>query len=328
MGWAIAIALSLLTSALVACEQGEGARTEAPELEVRARDASDAEGQDVLARVDGMSVRSAEFKKEALRRARGGAFPIEERRKLLNDLVAEKLLYQAALEAGLDRDPSAQRYIARLMYQRQIDARVPDRLPDAEVQSYYEAHRDDFAVPEGVRIKRILIKVTPERSDEDAKARADRVSAELAADPESFVKLATEYSEDRNLPRGAPSHFMRREEAPWIDREVVNRAFALKVGELSPVFRTEEGYNIITTVDHRPRVERSFEEAKSTVHRKLREERRKALAERYLEELRSKASIEVDEAKLVSVDVAQPVNPHAPVGQPPGVGDARTPGVQ
>jgi parvulin-like peptidyl-prolyl isomerase len=328
MGWAIAVAASLLLGVLVACEQGEGARTGAPELEARAGDASDAGGQDVLARVDGTSVRSAEFQKEALRRARGGAFTMEQRRKLLNDLVAEKLLYQAALEAGLDRDPSAQRYIARLMYQRQIDANVPNRLPDAEVQSYYEAHRDDFAIPEGVRIKRILIKVTPERSDEDAKARADRVSADLAADPDSFERLATEYSEDPNLPRGAPSHFMRREEAPWIDREVVNRAFTLEVGQISPVFRTEEGYNIITTVDHRPRVERSFEEAKSTVHRKLREERRKALAERYLEELRNEASIEVDEAKLVSIEVAPPGNPHAPVGQPPGVGDARDPGAR
>ncbi|UCE86631.1 MAG: peptidyl-prolyl cis-trans isomerase [Deltaproteobacteria bacterium] len=325
MGWAIAIALSLLTGTLVACEpRGAGA----PGLETPAGDAADPAGEAVLARVDGMSVRVAEFEREARRRARGGVLPEAERLKVLNDLVAEKLLYRAALEAGLDQDPSAQRYLARLMYQRQIDAKVPPRLPDAEVQSYYEAHREEFAIPEGVRLKRILIRVTPERPDADAKAQADRVRAELDADPNAFERLATEHSEDPNLPRGASSHFIRRDEPPWIDREVVNRAFELGVGDLSPVFRTDEGYNIVQTIDHRQRVERSFEQAQSTVHRKLREERRKALAELYLEELRSQASVEVDEARLASIEIAAPGNPHLPTGHPPAGGAGPDPGAR
>ncbi len=306
MSWVIAIPLSLLVATLAACTPQDGGGAGEADLETRAGDVASSEPQDVLARVNGMIVATDEFQKEAQRRARGRALPLEERQKILDEIVARKLLYQAALEARLDRDPRAQSFLARLMFEREINAKLPKNFPDAEVRSYYEAHREEFAIPEGVRVRRILIRTKPDRPEDEAKTLAERVREELVEDPDAFERLATEHSGDPNLPRGAASHFIRPNEPDWIDRAVVDRAFSLQVGELSPVFRTEQGFNIITTIDRRERVERSYEQAKSSVLRKLRYERRKALSESYLEELRSQASIEVDEAKLGSIEIAVP----------------------
>jgi len=229
--------------------------------------------------------------------------------------VAEMLLYQAALAKGLEQDPQVRRLMARLFYQQEIAGSVPEAFSEDELQGYYRAHQDEFAVSEGVRIQRILIKITPDRADEAARAKAEELRAELVSNPGSFVELATEHSEDRNLPRGAPSHFLRREEPPWIDRAVVDQAFELEAGQLSPVFRSSDGYNILMAVERREHEQRPFEAVRTRVLRKAREERAKAVYESYVDELRMNASIEVDETRLDSIELAPP-RPHPPVANP------------
>ena len=234
---------------------------------------------------------------------------------MLDELVAEMLLYQAALAKGFEQDPQVRRLMARLFYQQEVAARVPEAISEEELQGYYEAHLDEFAVKEGVRIQRILIKITPERADEAAKALAEELRAELVSNPESFAELATEHSEDRNLPNGSPSHFLRREEPPWIDRAVVDQAFQLQEGQLSPVFRSSDGYNILRVVKRREHEQVPFEAARTRVVRKVREERHRALFESYVEELRMDASIEVDETRLDAIEIPDP-RPHPPVANP------------
>jgi hypothetical protein len=62
--------------------------------------------------------------------------------------------------------------MARLLYQQESAVSVPDAFPEEELRRYYEVHQDAFAVPEGVRIRRILIEITPDRADEAARAKA------------------------------------------------------------------------------------------------------------------------------------------------------------
>jgi parvulin-like peptidyl-prolyl isomerase len=318
MRWATAFGLVAFTALSVGCEnrtEGGGAETGQTSGEASAAPAELAPG--VLARVDGMLVSSSDFQQAARRRAatRGGSLSLDERRELLDELVAEMLLYQAALARGLEQDPQVRRLMARLQYQREIAENVPKAFPEDELQRYYEANQDEFAVPEGVRIRRILIKIAPDRADEAARAKAEELRAELVSDPESFARLATEHSEDPNLPRGAESHFLRREEPHWIDRTVVDQAFELEAGQLSPVFRSSDGYNILMAAERREREQRTFEAARTSVHRKVREERAKALYESYVEELRMNASIDVDETRLDSIEVPPP-RPHPPVANP------------
>jgi hypothetical protein len=319
MRWATAFGLVALAALSVGCDsrtEGGGAETGQTAGEATTVPAELAPG--VLARVDGMVVTSSDFEQAARRWAatRGGSLSTDERRELLDELVAETLLYRAALARGLAQDPQVRRLMARLFYQQEVAVKVPKTFPEDELQRYYETHLDEFAVPEGVRIRRILIKITPDRADEAARAKAEELRAELVSNPESFAELATEHSEDPNLPRGAASHFLRREEPHWIDRAVVDQAFELEASQLSPVFRSSDGYNILMAVERREREQRTFEAARPRVLRKVREERARAVYESYVDELRMNASIEVDETRLDSIEVPPP-RPHPPVASPP-----------
>jgi parvulin-like peptidyl-prolyl isomerase len=318
MRWATAFGLVAFAALGVGCADGsetDGAETAPPTGEARSVPGELA--ADVLARIDGMVVTTSDFQQAARRRAamRGGSLSLDERRALLDELVAETLLYQAARAEGLEQHPQVRRLMARLLYQEEIAGKVPEAIGEDELRRYYETHRNEFAVPEAVRIRRILIGVTPDRPDAAARARAEELLAKLGSDADAFVELAIEHSDDSNLPRGAESHFLRREEPPWIDRTVVERAFELEVGQLSPVFRSSDGYNILLVVERREPEQRSFEAARSSVQRKLGEAKARALYQRYVAELRKGASIEIDSARLDSIEATRP-RLHPPVANP------------
>lgn len=313
------IAFAALSASCNNRTEGSRAKTDQTSGEGTSVPAELAPGE--LASVNGMAITSSDFQRAARRKAamRGGPLSLDDRREVLDELVAEMLLYQAALAKGLEQDPQVRRLMARLFYQEEVAESVPNTVSEAELQEYYQAHPDEFAVSEGARIQRILITVTPERSDEAAKAKAEELRAELASNPDSFAELATEHSEDPNLPNGSPSHFLRREEPPWIDRAVVDQAFQLEKGQLSPVFRSSDGYNIVRVVERREHEQIPFETARPRVVRKVREERHKALFESYVEELRMNGSIEFDETRLDAIEIPPP-RPHPPVANPPAPG--------
>jgi hypothetical protein len=318
MHWTTVFGLVAFTAVSVGCDsRTEGAGAEGHQTSGEATTAPADLASDVLARVNGMVVGSSDFQQAARRWAarHSGPLSMDERREVLDELVAETLLYQAALARGLEKDLQVRRLMARLFYQQELAASPPEAIPEDELQRYYEAHLDEFAVPDGVQIRRILIKVTQDRPEDMAKARAELLRAEIVADPESFARLATENSEDPNLPHGTTSHFLRRDEPHWIDHAVVDQAFKLEPGQLSPVFRSSDGYNIVMAVERRERQQRSYEAVRRHVQRKAHEERLKARYERYVDELRSKASIEVDETLLGSIEVPPP-SPHPPVTNP------------
>ena len=121
-------ALVAFAAVTVGCDnrtEGGGAETGQTSGEATAVPAELAPG--VLASVDGMPVSTSDFQQAARRGAatRGGSLSPDERRELLDELVAEMLLYQAALAKGLEQDPQVRRLMARLLYQREIEGRFP-----------------------------------------------------------------------------------------------------------------------------------------------------------------------------------------------------------
>ena len=103
----------------------------------------------------------------------------------------------------------------------------------------------------------------------------------------------------------------------------------MKVDELSKPFLTEEGVNIILVANKRERVERTFQQMKGSVLRKVKNEKLKEMYEKYVADLRTGAKITVDEAKLGSLEV-QSSRRAGPAAQPGkmtlGEGDEALPG--
>ena len=291
--------------------------------------APSADAGETLATVNGLKVGSEDFKAAAARKvpADGKALSLEEKKDVLKRLVDEKLLYQAALKEGLDKDPKVQKVMVNTLLREAVYAKVKNSdFTDEVLQGYFDENRDDFVVPEKVQIKRILVKVTDDRPDDAAKAEAERLHAKLAKDSSQFKDLASNHSEGPYKRRGGDVGFVPADGKPGLDKTIVDEAFKLSVGDLSGVFKTDEGYNIVMAANKRDKVERTFQQMKGSVLRKIKNEKLKSLYEGYVDDLRTGSSIATEDAKLDGIEVEPARAPkHPGMRMPSGGGPGMMP---
>jgi parvulin-like peptidyl-prolyl isomerase len=273
---------------------------------------------EVLATVNGEKVGSEEFKQAAARKvpANGESLSVDERKEVLDTLVEEKLLYGEALKKGLDRDPKVQKVMVNTLLRNEVYSTVRNSdFTDESLQAYYDAHKSEFIVPEKVQIKRILVKVTAERPDDQAKAEAEKLRKEVNANPDSFKDVAARSSEDPYKRRGGDVGFVSKEGKPGLDQAIVDKAFSLETGATSEVFKTADGYNIVQVASRREQVERTFQQMKGSVLRKVKNEKMKSLYDGYVSQLKTGAAVKVDDDKLQAVQVTASRKPFAAAGE-------------
>lgn len=321
--------LALIATGLTACAGTDpGPGPDAPDAPVVDVPAS-ADIGDVIARVNGMPIGSEEFAQAAAREtpANGTEFTLEERLEILDRLVNDKVLYQEALRQGLDQDPKVQKVMVNTLLRQEVYANVRNSdFGDAELQAYYDSHKDEFIVPEKVQIKHILIRVTDDRPDAEAKQMAEDVRGRVAADPAgTFKDVAMDFSEDPYRRRGGDVGFVSAEGKAGLDQSIVDRAFGMKVGELSQVFKTENGYSILYVANRRERVERTFDQMKGSVLRKVKNDALKAKYDAYVEGLKASAVVDRDQDAVMAVEVKASRRPSLPGMLPPDMGGGEAP---
>ncbi len=307
-------ALALLCSPGCGGDAGTSGGSSSP-----ASAASDVDPALVIATVGGVPITQDEFEQAASRKtpADGKTLSDAEKQEVLDGLVKEKILYLEALESGLDKDPKVQKVMVNTLLREEVYAKVRNSdFSDEELRAYYDANKSDFVVPEKVQVKRVLIRVTEDRPDEAARAEAERIRKEIQADPKNFKELATQFSDGPYKRRGGDLGFISRDGKPGVDQEIVDKAFELDVEQVSEVFKTDEGYNVIYVANRRDKVERTFQQMKGSVLRKLKNERLQEMYDQYVEGLKQGVSVEVDEAKLSSITVESSARP----GLRPGAG--------
>jgi len=325
--------LTLLSLSASACEGGVAK----PAGDKAATPTSTVDVGEVLADVEGVPVGSDEFEQAAARKkpAEGKQLSMAEKKEVLDRLVDEKLLYKAALSKGLDRDPKVQKVMVNTLLRQEVYANVRNSdFTDEELQVYYEAHKDEFVVPEKVQIKRILVKINKDRVEDEALALAKEVHGKLRGDPSKFKDLAAKHSEDPYRRRGGDVGFVPRSGKPGLAQAVVDKAFSMGVEELSAPFVTDEGVNIIYIANKREEVSRTFQQMKGSVLRKVKNEKLKDLYEQYVASLRDGAKITIDEVKLGETEIKSnrralsgaKLGPGTPSGAPEAVVPSGLPG--
>ena len=108
--------------------------------------------------------------------------------------------------------------------------------------------------------------------------------------------------------------FVSSEGKPGLDSAIVERAFEMSVGEVSEPFKTEDGYNVVYVANKRERVERTFQQMKGSVLRKVKNEKLKDLYQQYVDDLKEGANIKINEDQLSAIDIK-----HAVKAAPPGM---------
>ena len=294
----------------VGCDSGSGAAKDAPVSTT----ASSVDIGEVIATVNGVQIGSKEFEQAAARKtpASGDSLTIEEKKEVLQTLVEEKLLYAEAIRKGVDKDPKVQKVMVNTLVREDVFNQIKNSdFSDEVLQAYYDAHKDDFIVPEKVQIKRILIKTGPDRTDDQAKSQAEKIRADVERDPESFKDLASKFSEDPYKHRGGDVGFVPKEGKPGLDQQVVDTAFTVEVGKVSPVFKTEDGYNVVLVAAKREQLERTFQQMKGTVLRKAKQAKQEESYKTYVDKLKTGAKVDIDEAKLGAIQVKSQHRPFA-----------------
>jgi len=137
-----------------------------------------------------------------------------------------------------------------------------------------------------------------------------------------FKDLAEQYSDDPYKRRGGELGYVAKDGKAGVPQEVIDKAFTLPLNQVSEPFVAGDGVNILLVAAKREAVERTFEQMKGSVLRRLKHDKFQELTDQYIAKAKSGYTVSVDEDVLKSVKV----EPH--VGSPgvdpgtllPGVG--------
>lgn len=161
---------------------------------------------------------------------------------------------------------------------------APPRNKD--VVDYYRHHRDTMAIPEAVRAAHIIKNVDENNTEESALAAIRAVEERIKAG-EPFEAVSDELS-DCPGNGGDLGWFPRGQMVPEFESVV----FALKPGEVSPIFRTPFGFHIAKVFGHAEERLATFEEARLQIERHLLTEKHQKALERLCDHLRARATVE------------------------------------
>lgn len=185
------------------------------------------------------------FTKEDLNRllpgSEGTALAEGEKQTYVKRWAEVELLYQEALDRGLDDDPMVSFRISNLKKEFLADhliyleMRERISVTEEEIEEYFEAHRPEYE--REYRVRHILVNTREE---------AEKVKTLLKTN--SFAYIANKYSVDPVSRKGGDLGYLAKGNMIPEFEPVV---FSLKPGEISDVVKSEFGYHIIKLVGSR-----------------------------------------------------------------------------
>ncbi len=166
--------------------------------------------------------------------------------------------------------------ISRLYIEEEIEKatrKLETENLDKLAYERYLTEKEQFRVPESIRVAHILLHVDPESetdSDEVVRAKAQTVLDELKKGVD-FKTLVEKYSDDKatNKKGGElPGWLAKGSLVPPFEKV----AYLLKPGETSGLVRTRFGYHFIKLLEHRDSFVESFDKVKNTLVSRVRSE--------------------------------------------------------
>jgi parvulin-like peptidyl-prolyl isomerase len=288
---------------------------------------------DVAAKVNGEVISNEELQKQVdqLKKQYPQMFEgadaegrlLDFKQRILDNLINQKLLEQAAKEKGIevdDKSVSVQieqlkagfkddaQFTAALqsagMTEESLKTQVKEQLltqkiveslsseasaTAAEIKAYYDTNKTQFYQKEAKRASHILFK------PEDKK-KAEQVLKQIE-DGGDFAALAKANSVDTaSASKGGDLGWPT---TPYV-AEFEAALKKLKVGEVSGLVETPYGWHIITVTDERKGSQQKLDDVREQIAQILSQQTRADAYQKYLDSLRKKAKIEilVEELKL------------------------------
>jgi peptidyl-prolyl cis-trans isomerase SurA len=184
---------------------------------------------------------------------------LDEIRKQMN-LKSMEDLEQAAQSQGISFEDFKQNKKNQLITQKVISQEVGSKLQITreEVQKFYDDHRDDMQQPEQIRLSEILI--APQMAPANDKAALDSDAQQLAAAEAKAKDLLDQISKgakfediakkNSNGPSAADGGDLGYFKRGVLSKELEDKTFAMKAGEVSDVIRTKQGFVLLKVTEH------------------------------------------------------------------------------
>ncbi len=264
-------------------------------------------GDVAVAKVSGETIWASDVKREAVAQGLiGEGEPLDTTsdlfRRVLDEVVDQKLLAREAKRRGLDKSSTAQRRLAaakeRILGDMLVEKVVDDNIDEDKVQALYNEQLRLAKQSEEIRARLILV-----RSQPDALAIAN-----LLQTGASFEALAMERSIDQTTRfNGGDLGYFTTDVMPESYAAALKTA---KAGDTVGPFQTDGGWAILRVEDRREEQPLSLEQARPQILRFLTYDQVRQL----LSKLRGQSKVQI----LIKGDaLAVPGAPREPASAPP-----------
>jgi EpsD family peptidyl-prolyl cis-trans isomerase len=280
-------AVTALSVALAACEQP----------------ATTAQGA-MAAKVGGEIISEAELSRAVARLGKlNAAESAQARGKVLEALIDQHLVSNAARNAKLDKDPvvalamqQAQRQVLVEAYLERLfkDLAAP---ADTEIQDYYARHPELFAQRKLYRVQELELQLDPARIAEvEAQLKQSRTLAEFA-----------EWLKAQGIDGKAAGGVRPAEQIP---APMLAQLAKMQVGQVAVMPMGGNRVSVLQLQDSQPQPV-TLEQARSAIERVLLNEKRKTLMEAEISKLRASGKLEYASgfAPAVAANSTPPVKP-------------------
>ena len=212
----------------------------------------------------------------------------KDRKRYLEEMIAEKLFYEDALRRGLNNDKEVAEVVMeakrKIVVAKLIKNDVDDKVTvsEGEIAAFYEANKDKLKTPEMWRASQILVPTEEEAKDvlQKLKSGAD------------FEDIARTQSKDATASRGGDIGYFR---SGQLVSDFEKAALSLNVGELSGVVHTKFGYHIIKLTDKKAQDMQTYEKAKPLIENELKKKKKAELFYELVMALKKKYGVNIDE---------------------------------
>ncbi len=217
----------------------------------------------------------------------------------LRQVVQTMVISNLAKEKGFDKKPDVKQqlelftdnFLANEFLKKEVVQKIS--IPEDELKSYYDNHKEEFKTPEMVKASHILIKVNPSASAEEkkkAKEKAEDILKKIKSG-QDFAKLASEFSDDPgSKTKGGDLGFFAKGR---MIKPFEDAAFSLKPGEVSGVVETQFGYHIIKVEERKDAGIEGFDTAKEKIRQKLLQDRIKTKVTEFIDSAMKDAKAEI-----------------------------------
>jgi peptidyl-prolyl cis-trans isomerase SurA len=215
-----------------------------------------------------------------------------------------------------------------IITQQVIGQEVGRRLniTPSEVAQYYEAHKKEFSRPEQVELAEILVSTDPPADmdkDQAAQQEAQRVAAAevKAKDILARIKAGAKFEEvaqkESNGPTAAQGGELGAFARGSLAKELEDKTFNMKDGEVSDVIRTRQGFIILKVLRHQQPGVPPLKDVEQNIYEAIYYQRLQPALREFLTKLREESFVDVKQGYVdtgASPNQTKPVMTDASVG--------------